>query len=117
MTLVKEPYTSWGILSQDSWQLVLLLRGSGTSSMKKEYLGISAVKNKITNRSQGVVLYNRTLQILVLLCFILFFVLFYYFREGLKRLIIFAEFSANGKIIIFFKCSENVQNALKHEKN
>ena len=45
-------------------------------------------------------------------------------EKGSKiELIIFAEFSANGggyppsvKIINFFKCSENVQNALKHEK-
>ena len=34
------------------------------------------------------------------------------------KLIIFAEFFANGgvKIISFLKCSENAQNALKHEK-
>ena len=40
------------------------------------------------------------------------------------KLIIFAEFSANGggdtphpwKWFNFFKCSENVQNALKHKK-
>ena len=46
-------------------------------------------------------------------------------EKGSKiELIIFAEFSANGggyppsvKINNFFKCSENVQNALKHEKN